>query len=191
MDLNEILVKLENMLPKQRMVHSEGVADSAVKLSAIYGYNKEKAYLAGILHDCAKYLNEEQVQYYVNKYNIKLDEYEQNNIALSHSIIGSVIAEKEFGVQDKEIINSIRYHTTGKLNMNILEKIIYMADLIEENRIYPGVEELRALAYNENIDKAILKSFDNTIKLVIERRQIIHPRTIEARNYILKKIYSL
>ena len=101
------------------------------------------------------------------------------------------MAKNEFSIQDEEIIEAIRYHTTGKENMNNLEKIVYMADLIEENRIYPGVEELRELAYNKQMDKALLKSFDNTIKLVIERNQIIHPRTIEARNYILKQLYSV
>ncbi|MGL4796945.1 MAG: bis(5'-nucleosyl)-tetraphosphatase (symmetrical) YqeK [Paraclostridium sp.] len=191
MDLNNILTKLEKMLPKHRLIHSEGVAKSAIKLSEIYGYDKEKAYLAGMLHDCAKYLNEEEVNYFVNKYNIALDEYEDNNIALSHSIIGSVIAKEEFQIQDEEVIQAIRYHTTGKENMSKLEKIIYMADLIEENRVYPGVEELRILTYNKQIDEALLKSFDNTIKLVIERKQTIHPRTIEARNYILKQLYSV
>lgn len=191
LDLKSILIKLKDMLPEHRLRHSEGVAESAVKLSEIYGYNKEKAYLAGILHDCAKYLNEEEVNYFVNKYGIQLDSYEKNNIALSHSIIGAVLAKNEFSIKDEEIIEAIRYHTTGKENMNNLEKIVYMADLIEENRIYPGVEELRELAYNKQMDKALLKSFDNTIKLVIERNQIIHPRTIEARNYILKQLYSV
>lgn len=191
MDLNNILKKLEEMLPKHRFIHSSGVAKSAIKLSEIYGYDKDKAYLAGVLHDCAKYLNEDEVTYFVDKYNIELDEYEKNNIALSHSIIGSVIAKEEFAITDEDIIKSIRYHTTGKENMSKLEKIIYMADLIEENREYPGVEELRNLAYNEHMDEALLKSFDNTIRLVIERKQIIHPRTIEARNYILKQLYSV
>lgn len=191
MDLKNILIQLETMLPKHRMIHSKGVAQSAIRLSEIYDCNKEKSYIAGILHDCAKYLNEEQVEYYVNKYNIKLDEYEKNNIALSHSIIGSVIAKNEFNITDEEIIDAIRYHTTGKEDMNKLEKIIYMADLIEENRVYPGVEELRQLAYNKQMDEALLKSFDNTIKLVIKRKQTIHPRTIEARNYILKQLFSV
>lgn len=191
MDIKNIMTKLKVMLPEHRITHSEGVAKSAIKLSEIYGYDKEKAYLAAILHDCAKYLSKEEVEYYVEKYNINLDSYEKNNIALSHSIIGAVLAKNEFDIKDDEIINAIRYHTTGKENMSNLEKIVYIADLIEENRIYPGVEELRELAYNKQIDEALLKSFDNTIKLVIDRKQTIHPRTIEARNYIIKQLYSL
>ncbi|EPZ55693.1 putative hydrolase [[Clostridium] sordellii ATCC 9714] len=71
--------------------------------------------------------------------------------------------------------------------MDILEKIIYIADLIEVNRDYPGVDELRKLVYSGKMEEALLKSFNNTIKLVIDRNQIIHPRTVEARNYILNK----
>lgn len=189
MNLEAIKNKLNEMLPKNRMIHSQGVADCAVKLSEIYGYDKNKAYLAGILHDCAKYLSQEQVDYYVNKYEIYLDEYEKDNLALSHSIIGSVLVRHEFLIEDIDIITAVRYHTTGKSNMDMLEKIIYIADLIEVNRNYPGVDELRDLVYEGKMDEALLKSFDNTIKLVIDRNQIIHPRTIEARNYILNQKY--
>lgn len=189
MNLEAIKNKLNEMLPKNRMIHSQGVADCAVKLSQIYGYDKNKAYLAGILHDCAKYLSQEQVDYYVNKYEIYLDEYEKDNLALSHSIIGSVLVRHEFLIEDIDIITAVRYHTTGKSNMDMLEKIIYIADLIEVNRNYPGVDELRDLVYDGKMDEALLKSFDNTIKLVIDRNQIIHPRTIEARNYILNQKY--
>lgn len=187
MDLQEIRFKLNEMLPEHRMLHSEGVAKCAVRLSELYGYDKEKAYLAGILHDCAKYLSEEQVKHYVDKYEIYLDEYEKDNLALSHSIIGSVLIRHEFDIEDIDIITAVRYHTTGKANMDILEKIIYIADLIEENRNYPGVDKLRELTYSKKLDEALLLSFNNTIKLVIDRNQIIHPRTIEARNYILSK----
>ncbi len=187
MDLQKIRFKLNEMLPKHRILHSEGVAKCAVKLSELYGCDKEKAYLAGILHDCAKYLNEEQVKDYVDKYEIYLDEYEKYNLALSHSIIGSVIIRHEFDIEDIDIITAVRYHTTGKSNMDLLEKIIYIADLIEENRNYPGVDKLRELTYSKQLEEALLLSFNNTIKLVIDRNQIIHPRTIEARNYILRE----
>ncbi|CEP79410.1 bis(5'-nucleosyl)-tetraphosphatase (symmetrical) YqeK [Paraclostridium sordellii] len=187
MDFEGIKFKLNKMLPKHRILHSEGVADCAVKLSEIYGYDKDKAYLAGMLHDCAKYLSHDEVNYYVKKYEIYLDEYETDNLALSHSVIGSVLVRHEFLIDDIDIITAIRYHTTGKAKMDILEKIIYIADLIEVNRDYPGVDELRKLVYSGKMEEALLKSFNNTIKLVIDRNQIIHPRTVEARNYILNK----
>ena len=164
MNLELINNKIQEMLPEKRYKHSLNVANCAVKLSEIYGCNK----------------------YYVDKYEIVLDEIEKDNLALSHSLIGSYIAKYEFGINDKDIINAIKYHTTGKEDMDIIEKIIYIADLIEEDRDFPGVEELRDLVYNKELDKALLISFNNTIKFVIENNQLIHNRTVDARNYLIK-----
>lgn len=186
--LSKINKKLKEMLPDKRLIHSLNVADCAVKLCDIYNYNKEKAYIAGLVHDCAKYLNKEEVDYYVEKFKIELDELEVNNLALSHSVIGSYIAEYEFDINDREILDAIKYHTTGKEDMSLLEKIIYMADLIEKDRNFPGVDLLRKLTYDGKLDEALLISFNNTIKFVIDNNQLIHPRTVNARNYIMKNI---
>lgn len=186
MNLDNINNKLKEMLPQKRFEHSLNVAKCASKLSEIYNYDKDRAYLAGITHDCAKYLNKEEVKYYVNKYNIKLDDLEKDNLALSHSVIGSYIAKYELNIENYDIINAIKYHTTGKENMDILEKIIYIADLIEEGRNFPGVEFLRELTYSGKIDEALIVSFNNTIKFVIDNNQMIHPRTIDARNYLIQ-----
>ncbi len=186
MNIETIEKKIKEMLPQKRYRHSLNVANCAVKLSEIYGYNKEKAYIAGITHDCAKYLNKEEVKYYVDKYKIDLDELEKDNLALSHSLIGSYIAKYEFEINDEDILSAIRYHTTGKENMNLIEKIIYIADLIEEDRSFPEVELLRELVYNNELDKALLISFNNTIKFVIDNNQVIHTRTVNARNYLIK-----
>ena len=188
MTLKEINEKLEKMLPEKRIKHSLNVANCAVKLCEIYSFDKEKAYIAGLVHDCAKYLDKDEVNYYIKKYNIELDEYENNNLALSHSIIGSYIAKYEFKINDIEIIDAIRYHTTGRENMSLLEKIIYMADLIEEDRDFPNVDLLRDLSYSKKLDEALLASFDNTIKFVIDNKQLIHPRTVSARNYIMRNL---
>lgn len=187
MNLDDINKQLEKMLPKKRFKHSLNVANTSIKLSKIYNYDKEKAYLAGMIHDCAKYLNKEEVKYYVAKYKIELDDLEKNNLALSHSIIGCYIAKYEFKIEDEEIISAVKYHTTGKSNMNLLEKILYIADLIEEDRSFPGVELLRELTYEGSLDEALLISFNNTIKFVIDNQQLIHPRTIEARNYLMQQ----
>ncbi|MGX4600899.1 bis(5'-nucleosyl)-tetraphosphatase (symmetrical) YqeK [Faecalimicrobium sp. JNUCC 81] len=187
MILENINSKLKEMLPEKRFNHSLNVATCAAKLSEIYNYDKEKAYLAGIAHDCAKYLNKEEVKYYVNKYNINLDSLEKDNLALSHSVIGSYIAKYELNIENDDIINAIKYHTTGKENMDILEKIIYIADLIEEGRDFPGVEKLRELTYSGKLNEALIVSFNNTIKFVIDNNQMIHPRTIDARNYLIKE----
>src|SRR5699024_10272275 len=107
-------------------------------LSEIYGADKEKAYIAGMLHDCAKCLDNETMNYNIKKYDIKLDDYEKESRALAHSIIGGYIAKYEFKIDDEEILNSIKYHTTGNENMTLLEKIIYIADLTEKDRDFNG-----------------------------------------------------
>lgn len=185
MDLKQIEKILKEMLPERRLEHSLNVSKCAVKLSEIYKCDREKAEIAGLVHDCAKYFIDEQIEDFVEKFNIELDPLEENNIALSHSVIGSYVAMDVFNINDKEIINAIKYHTTGKENMSLLEKIIYMADLIEDGRNFPRVEELRELTYSGKLDEALILSFNNTIKFVIDNNQLIHPRTVKARNYIL------
>ena len=186
-DTKQIIEKLNTMLKPKRLEHSINVAKCAIKLSEIYGYDKEKAYLAGLVHDCAKYFTKEQVDSYVEKYNIELDPLEVDNIALSHSIIGSFAIQDVFNIQDMDIINAVRYHTTGRENMSTLEKIIFMADMIEEDRNFPGVDELRKLSFNGQLDKALITSLNNTIKFVIENNQLIHPRSVSARNYLMQE----
>lgn len=188
MDIKQIEKTLKGMLPERRLKHSLNVSKCAVKLSEIYKCDKEKAEIAGLVHDCAKYFTDEQIEDSIKRFNVELDPLEVNNIALSHSVIGSYVAVDIFNIKDKEIINAIKYHTTGKENMSLLEKIIYMADLIEEDRNFPRVEELRELTYSGKLEEALLLSFNNTIKFVIDNNQLIHPRTIKARNYILEEL---
>lgn len=190
MDYKQIEKLLKEMLPERRLNHSLSVSKCAVKLSEIYKCDKEKARVAGLVHDCAKYFTNEQIEDCVKKFNIQLDALEENNIALSHSIVGSYVARQVFNIDDEEILNAVKYHTTGKENMSLLEKIIYMADLVEEGRKFPKVEELRDLTFSGKLDEALLLSFNNTIKFVIDNEQLIHPRTVSARNYILNKINS-
>lgn len=188
MDIKQIEKILKGMLPERRLKHSLNVSKCAVKLSEIYKCDKEKAEIAGLVHDCAKYFTGEQIEDSIKRFNVELDPLEVNNIALSHSVIGSYVAVDIFSIKDEEIINAIKYHTTGKENMSLLEKIIYMADLIEEDRNFPRVEELRELTYSGKLEEALLLSFNNTIKFVIDNNQLIHPRTIKARNYILEEL---
>ena len=183
--LKNIEEKLKKMLPDKRVKHSISVSDCAIKLSEIYSCDKEKAKLAGLIHDCAKYFTNEEIEYNVKKFGIDLDPLEENNIALSHSIVGSYVIQDKFNIEDEDVINAVRYHTTGRENMSLLEKIIYIADLIEEGRNFPRVDELRRLAYSGKLDEALLLSFNNTIKFVMDNNQLIHPRTVSARNYIL------
>lgn len=188
MNLECINKKLKEMLKEGRLNHSLNVANCAKKLCEIYDCDEEKAFIAGMVHDCAKCLTEKEIEDYVEKYEIYLDPLEENNVALSHSIIGAYIAKYEFGIEDEDIINSIKYHTTGREEMSMLEKVIYIADLVEEGRSFPAADELRTLAYKGELDKALLTSFNNTLLYVIDNKELIHPRTVNARNYIMQEI---
>lgn len=183
-----MIEKLGDYLPEKRIRHSLGVAKAAVKLCEFRGCDKEKAEIAAILHDTAKYVKFADVGGYCEKYGIELDELEKESTALSHSVVGSYIAKYEFGIEDEEILGAIRYHTTGKPGMTALEEVIFLADLIEENRDYEGVESLRELAYSGMVDEAIIKSIDNTIKVVMSKKAPLHTRTVETRNFYIRKL---
>lgn len=177
--------RLKDYLPEKRIRHSLGVAETAVKLSTYYECDAEKAEIAGILHDVAKYVKFEDVASYCEKYGIELDEMEKMSTALSHSVLGKYIAKYEFGIDDEEILSAIRYHTTGRPAMTKLESLVYLADLIEVGRNFEGVDQLREYAFSGDLNKAIYKTMDNAIKSVIKKKAPIHLRTVEARNYYL------
>ncbi len=181
--ISHINEDLRNILTPKRFKHTQGVAEEAVKLAHIYNEDEDKAYLAGLLHDCAKcYTDEEKLQL-CHKYNVPLDRVIKKQPDLAHSFLGGAMAKAEYGVEDEDIINAICYHTTGRANMSLLEKIIYIADYIEPNREYfPGLEEVRQLAYTD-IDKAVERSLQNTIEHNINKKRIIHPLSAAALEY--------
>lgn len=175
---------LKKNLRYKRYEHSLSVKHTAIRLAEVYNVDIEKAKIAGLVHDCAKNMNDEQILDIALKHGIKINEVCKESPQLVHGAVGAILANEIMEISDKEVLEAITYHTTGRKNMSILDKIIYIADYIEPLRNFPGVEELRELAF-EDIDKALLKSFDNTIKFVIDRGQLLHFDTIEARNYVL------
>lgn len=181
---NEIVEYLSQNLNNQRFEHSLRVKETCISLAKHYNIDVEKASRAGLVHDCAKNLKNNEIINILEKNGYNIDEMFVGNSNIMHGLVGSIIAEKVMDIQDKEVLNAIAYHTTGRANMSILEKLVYLADYIEPMRNFNGVHELRKLAY-ENLDEALLLSFNNTIKYVIDRGQLIHKDTIEARNYIL------
>lgn len=180
----EIEAYLSTHLNKQRFEHSLRVRDTSIDLAEHFNEDTSKARLAGLIHDCAKNMENEGIINILQENGYTIDRMYQKTPNLMHGLAGAIIAENIIGVKDKDILNSIAYHTTGRKKMSLLEKIIYISDYIEPMRNFPGVEELRITAYVD-LDKALLLSFDNTIKYVISREQPLHIDTIEARNYIL------
>ncbi len=185
--IDKVENKLINSIGDERYLHSIRVMEEAIKLANIFNCDERKAAIAGILHDCGKFKNEDELL--KNAYNfdiIQRDAY-STNFALIHGALGAEIARRELNIEDRDILNAIQYHTTGRENMTLLEKIIYISDYIEPDRNFPGVDEIRKLAY-ENLDLALLKAMDKTIKYIIDKGYYIHPYTIDARNYLINKI---
>ena len=181
-DFSKYEDKLKKDIGEKRFNHVLRVKDMALKLNT--NIDTEKIKTAALLHDCAKY-NE---KYYLKKYK-KYCEFSDeiiDNKSILHSFLGPIVAKYEYGVDDIEILNAIKYHSTGRENMTDFEKIIFLADACEEKRDYEGVDKLRKLAFKD-LDAAVLFSLDATIKSLVDRKIIIFPLTIKARNYLLRK----
>lgn len=174
-------------LKKSRFEHCIGVKDTAIKLAKQNGADVKKALIAGLVHDCAKYLSDEKLIDYSKKYGFKLDEVTLENPSLLHGVAAAYIAKTEMDIDDDEILNAIIYHTTGRKNMGLLEKIIYIADYIEPGRNFPLVNALREKTFS-NLDEGLLFGLDNTINFVIKKGRLLHINTIEARNDLILKV---
>jgi predicted HD superfamily hydrolase involved in NAD metabolism len=184
--IDEIKEKLKNSLNYERYIHSLGTMEKAMELAEKFGCDVEKAQIAGLLHDCAKCLTNEELQSYEKEF----FECEKLSYKTWHAPVGAKIAQKEFGVDDEEIISAIRFHTIGRVNMTAFEKIIFLADKIEtrtrETDFREKIED--DLYKNNNLDEGMLKSFKLTIKSLLKRKLPICFQTIEVYNDLLDKL---
>lgn len=171
------------MLSPKRFTHTQGVAEESVKLAKTHGADEKKAYLAGLLHDCAKDYSSKEKLKMCDKYGIELDEILVNQTDLTHPFLGAEVAKDMFGVTDEEVLGAIRYHTTGRENMTKLEKIVYLADFFEPSRQYfDGINEIKQLAYKD-LDAAVAYSLNNTIEYNQKKKRLIHPLSLRALEY--------
>lgn len=177
--------KLKEDIGINRYKHSIRVRDTAVELAKKYNCDVKKASLAGLLHDCGKYYDKDYLLKLAFEFDIMADESLIGNKHIIHAHLGAVIAEKEYKVDDADILNAIHYHTTGRENMTKLEKIVYLADYIEPRREFRGIDQVRQLAY-EDIDMAMLKALEDTIYHLLSTVRPIHIDTIKARNYLIQ-----
>ena len=173
-----------SFLKPKRMPHVLGTEREAVFLAEKYGADVTDARIAALLHDCTKKLSMDEQLALCEKYGIALDELERKNLKLLHAKTGAAIARDLFGVSD-EIYGAIYWHTTGKANMTKLEKVIYLADYIEPNRDFPGVDELRR-AVHANLDSGLLTALEDSIEEMRSMGNPVHPNTVEARDYLLR-----
>lgn len=187
MDIKTIMDMLNKELDSKRYLHSVNVMEVSQSLAKKYGADIEKARLAGILHDCAKNYLGDDARDYVRKIGYEADEIELLHTKLLHGIIGEHLARTIYGVTDDEVLGAIRWHTTGKAGMSLLEKIIYVADYIEPLRYFEGIEKMRKAAY-EDLDRCIVLCSESTIKYLLNRGSLVHYRTVETRNHSLRLI---
>ncbi|MBT2690297.1 bis(5'-nucleosyl)-tetraphosphatase (symmetrical) YqeK [Bacillus sp. ISL-47] len=185
MNRDQALAIVKEQLTEHRFIHSIGVMETAIKLAEKYGANEKKAELAAIFHDYAKFRPKDEMKEIIlsNGMPVELLAY---NSELWHAPVGAYLAEKEAGITDSEVLDAIRYHTSGRVGMSLLEKVIYLADYIEPGRHFPGVEEVRELA-NSSLDQALIKSVQNTIMFLVKKGQPVFPATFHTYNDLLMK----
>lgn len=185
LDLPELRACSWSMVKQKRVPHIMGCEEEAARLARRWGEDEYTARRAGILHDCTKYLELEPQLALCEKYGVELDELERVAVKLLHSKTGACIARDVFG-EDDRVYGAIFWHTTAKDDMTTLEKILYVADYIEPNRDFEGVERLRALAY-EDLDKALLLGVETTIQEMADRKLPTHKKTLLARDFLRKQ----
>lgn len=191
MTTDEMIIKLKATLKEGRFNHTLGVAAEARRLAPRFGVDVEKAYIAGLLHDCAKNFSPERVREYCEKYGVVLDPYSEKEPALIHAFLGATVARTDYGVDDPEILSAIYYHTTGKPDMTPMEKLIYIADLTEPGRdSAPGRSSETSAKLRElvdiDIDEALICAIGYSVAYVLKKGNLIHPDSIFARNYLIE-----
>ena len=182
----EIFEFAKNTLSEKRFYHSVCVMERAIEYAKIYGADTEKAKIAGILHDIAKEIPKEDRVSYAENIGVIPDEIEKESTGLLHSKVAAKIAETKFGL-DKEICDSIAYHTTGRENMTLLDKIIYIADYTGKDRKYEDTNYMYELA-KKDIDAAIIYGLKKTIDLRIKEDKLLHIDTVKAYNFLIKDL---
>ena len=187
--MSEILDYEEAIRPflsEKRYHHSLCVAEATEELARQYGADEEKAWIAGILHDILKETPGEEQLRMLDGFGIALTDLERSAPKLWHAITGAAYLEHTLHIQDREILDAVRYHTTGRADMTLLEKILFVADYTSADRQFDGVDRLRSLA-REGLDQAVLLGSAFTIEDLAHMHKAIHPDTLAAYNwYVLQ-----
>jgi len=177
---------VSGQMPAKRWKHVEGVMHTAVELARRYGADPVKADLAALLHDLAKFWPVERQEAVIreNRLNTELLDHDKQ---LLHAEVAAFISQRDYGVDDPEVLDAIRYHTSGRVGMTPMDKIVCLADYIEPGREFPGVERIRELA-EVSLEEALLAGFDSTISFLLEKKKAIFPLTVLARNDLIAQL---
>ena len=187
LDLHKMRKQLIKALDSKRYEHTQGVAYTSAALAMRYGEDIEKAELAGLLHDCAKCLDNEKRIHICKKNNIPISDAEQKNPFLLHAKVGGHLAATKYKVDDEDIINAVLFHTTGRPGMSLLEKIVYIADYIEPGRdSAPNLDEVRRLSF-QDLDDALLQILEDILVHLKESKKEIDPMTQMTYEFYKRK----
>jgi predicted HD superfamily hydrolase involved in NAD metabolism len=185
MEREQALKIVKKQMPEHRYQHTLGVKETAIQLALQYQVDEKQAELAAIFHDYAKYRDKQEMKSIIEQQQLG-DDLLHFNKELWHAPVGAYLVEKEVGITDPEILDAIRFHTSGRPNMTKLEKIIYLADYIEPGRHFPGVDEVREFA-RLDLDKALIQAVQNTITFLLKKNQPIFPLTVLTYNNLISK----
>lgn len=176
--------EIKSRLTDWRYRHSVNVAAEAVRLAKKYGADPERAELAGLLHDITKDMSKKEQLAFMEEHGVTLSVYEQHAPKLWHAVTGAVYVERVLRVGDEDIWNAIRYHTTGRAGMSLLEKIVYVADCTSKERDYDGVERIRKAA-DVSLEAAMEEALAASLRDRLDDRTPMHPDTVAAYNELL------
>lgn len=185
-DRDRYIAVIKKKLKKKRYEHCLRVEKMALKLAGRYGLEEKDVQTAALLHDLAKSMLDEELLAAAKDYGLAVDSVIQMKPDLLHGPVAAEMMKHDLGIDDEDVLNAVRYHTTGRAGMSELEKVIYLADLTEEGRIFPGVEELREITFRD-LDLGMQKGVSDTLFYLIKRRYPIHVDSIMAYNDLLKE----
>lgn len=184
MDIVEMRAKLQRELKPSRFEHSLRVYEMALEMAKWYGLPTEKLAVAALLHDCGRRVPVEKSAEQARAWGQPVDDVELRQPILFHQKLGAYIARTEYGVKDSEILDAIARHTTGGKGMSKMAQVVYLADMIEPGRVYPGVEELRQVA-RQDLRQGMLKCYAHTIKFLLDTGLLVHPDCVAGYNELM------
>lgn len=184
MNREKALEIVKKQITDHRYEHTVGVMETAIRLAKKFGADEKKAEIAAIFHDYAKFRGKDEMKSIIIEQHMDKQLLDYNS-ELWHAPVGAHLVKEEVGITDEGILDAIRYHTSGRPNMTLLEKVVYLADYIEPGRHFPGVEEVRETA-KVDLDEAFIQSVKNTILFLMKKNQRVFPLTFHTYNDLIK-----
>ncbi|MDW7651159.1 MAG: bis(5'-nucleosyl)-tetraphosphatase (symmetrical) YqeK [Bacillota bacterium] len=185
MQITQLYDQLKTTLSPRVYDHSIGVATTAARLAVKLGADQDKAFLAGLLHDCAREWPAEKLLEASEENRLNVDSVTRQQPVILHADVGAILAQ-DWGIRDDEVLTAIRNHTLGRPQMPLLAEIVYIADKIEPGRQYPGVDQIRKQA-EEDFHECLMQVASQSVTYVLQKKQIVHPRAISFWNWLVER----